>query len=138
MKHILQQADQVPLTEVSTDFLQKMVNAMSLSFFKYGAVKDAYPEKVDALRSLMQRLEKYGETGNTEYLVDVANFAMIEFIAPRHPDAHYKPLDSGDSPGRTWHSGHVGETANTTDRENNRLGGSSRMTAGGHYKYEGD
>lgn len=33
--------------------------------------------------------------------MDVANFAMIEFMLPRHPDAHYRPTDSHESPGRT-------------------------------------
>jgi hypothetical protein len=30
----------------------------------------------------------------------VANFAMIEFMHPRHPQAHYKATDSDGSPGR--------------------------------------
>lgn len=127
-----------PDSEIQPSFFQKMVDAMAMSFFKYGRVADAYPAKVDALGSLKLRMEKYEATGNTEFLVDVANFAMIEFMKPRHPEAHYKPTDSDESPGRVWNSGHTAQTANTLDRENNRLGGSSRSTVGGFYKREGD
>lgn len=88
------------LTEFSHEFVDKMQNAMCVSFYKYGAVKNAYPVNADAIKSLHKRLEMYAETGNTEYLVDVANFAMIEFMHPAHPQAHYTATDSDGSPGR--------------------------------------
>lgn len=88
-------------TEFSEDFTQHMKNAMVVSYYKYGAISEGFPDKVDAVGSLMQRLREYTKTGNTEYLVDVANFAMIEFMHPRHPEAHYTPTDSDGSPGRT-------------------------------------
>lgn len=92
-----------PGSEFSFPFVQGMADRMSTSFIKYGAVKDAYPEKVNALDSLMLRLKKYRETGNTEFLIDAANFAMIEFMCPALPNAHFAPTDSGASPGRKWH-----------------------------------
>lgn len=88
-------------TEVSRTFIQGMADRMAVSFHKYGAVKQAYPKDVDAIASLKTRLERYLEDGNTEWLMDVANFAMIEFMLPRHPKAHYRPTDSNESPGRT-------------------------------------
>lgn len=88
-----------PLSEFSSRFVKLMYNAMGVSFFKYGALADAYPERVDAIASLEKRLAKYRETGNTEWLVDVANFAMIEFMRPRHPDAHFRGTDE-DRTGR--------------------------------------
>lgn len=42
-----------------------------------------------------KRLEKYKETGNTEFLADIANFAMIEFMYPQHLDADYIATDGG-------------------------------------------
>lgn len=92
--------DRILQTEFSDRFVDLMKNAMTVSFYKYGALTAAYPHKVDAVSSLMMRLEKYAETGNTEYLVDVANFAMIEFMLPRHPDAHFEGTDDDGSPGR--------------------------------------
>lgn len=87
-------------TEFSKPFVQHMQNAMAVSHYKYGALADAYPHKVDAVGSLTERLRKYAETGNTEYLVDVANFAMIEFMHPRHPKAFFQGTDDDGSPGR--------------------------------------
>jgi hypothetical protein len=91
-----------PKSEFSAEFAQGMADRMAVSFYKYGAVADAYPSRVDAVASLKKRLDRYAKTGNTEWLMDVANFAMIEFMRPAHPDAHYKPTDSGESPGRKW------------------------------------
>jgi hypothetical protein len=128
----------IPDTEVSEPFIQGMRDRMGVSYCKYGAVADAYPSRVDALASLRQRLEKYAADGNTEWLMDVANFAMIEFMHPRHERAHFKATDSDQSPGRVWNSGSVNEHANTASQENKRRGGSDRVTSGGFYKREGD
>lgn len=94
-----------PHTELSKPFLKGMLDRMGVSFHKYGAVAEAYPAKVDAIASLKTRLERYEQDGNTEWLMDVANFAMIEFMHPAHPQAHYDPQDSDTSPGRTRHNG---------------------------------
>jgi hypothetical protein len=95
--------EQVLATENSEEFHNRMKAAMEVSFHKYGPVKNAYPHKVSALRSLSRRLKLYEDTGNLDYLVDIANFAMIEYMFPAHPKAHDKPTDGGE--GRYWHSG---------------------------------
>lgn len=87
-------------TNTSRKFHDLMDAAMLVSSYKYGEVSDAYPDRVNAMRSLNLRLAKYVETGNTEYLVDVANFAMIEFMHPAHGNAHFKATDAEGSPGR--------------------------------------
>jgi uncharacterized protein YjgD (DUF1641 family) len=91
-------------TEFNEDFIEKMKNRMVASFYKYGPVaKNA--ENTDEIKSLKDRLKLYEETGNTEWLVDVANFAMIEFTYPQHPKAHFRATDSDESPGvhgLTW------------------------------------
>ena len=92
----------VPESEFNQTFIQGMADRMAVSYFKYGKVSMAYPKLVDAIKSLHLRLEKYEQTGNTEFLMDVANFAMIEFAYPRHPKAHFEAKDSKDSPGRIW------------------------------------
>jgi hypothetical protein len=85
---------------------------MSVSFHKYGYVKDAYPHRVNAIECLQQRIDSYFETGNTEYLMDVANFAMIEFMHPAHENAFFKGTDSDGSPGRITTSGDVTDIRN--------------------------
>jgi hypothetical protein len=99
--------DGAPTTENSETFHQGMVDRMIVSFHKYGPVAEGYPDRVDAMASLKLRIEKYEETGNTEFLMDVANFAMIEFMHPRKPGAFFTPTDSDGSPGRITASGNL-------------------------------
>jgi hypothetical protein len=94
-----------PASEFSDKFVEGMRNRMAVSFHKYGAVKDAFPHKVDAVKSLKRYLDQYESTGNTEFLMDAANYAMIEFMLPSHARAHFRATDSAESPGRKWHAG---------------------------------
>lgn len=119
----------VPGTEYSFKFLQGMVNAMGASFFKYGAVADAYPSKVNALDSLLTRLTLYREggivkgkkvaPGNRDYLIDIANFAMIEYMAPSREQ--YSANDDYTSPGREFYDG-TSDRANLTDYQKKQRG----------------
>lgn len=88
-----------PESEISPEFIQGMIDRMMVSFFKYGAVKDG-AAVIDCIESLKKRLNQYQLTGNTEWLIDLSNFAMMEFMFPKHEDAHYRPTDSDESPGR--------------------------------------
>jgi hypothetical protein len=104
-----------PATEFCETFVQYMANRMAVSYHKYGPVAEAYPNVVNALESMQKRLDLYlkgGEIkgvrvrpGNREYLIDAANFLMIEFMHPKHPKAFFKATDSNGSPGRVWNSG---------------------------------
>jgi hypothetical protein len=90
-------------SEDSPEFHRRMRQGMTVSFHKYGPLKDAYPHKVNAIASLKKRLRLYEETGNADYLVDIANFSMIEFMRPAHEKFHDSPTDGGE--GRYWQSG---------------------------------
>jgi hypothetical protein len=80
-----------------------MADRMAFSFHKYGPLARNYPVPAHALDSLADRLRMYEETGNTEYLMDVANFAMIEFMRPAHSEAFFRSTDANESPGlRLW------------------------------------
>lgn len=91
--------DSVPHTEHSEQFLQSMLDAMAVSFHKYGPVAKAYPEKRDALKDARVRLMEYQKTGDMRFLVDAANFAMIETMHPLKQDAGW-PEEDKPSPGR--------------------------------------
>lgn len=84
-------------TEYSEKFDEIRKNMMVVSYFKYGAMKENYEKFkcMDALGNIEKRIQKYIETGNTEFLADVANFAMIEFMYPSIQGARYIPTDSG-------------------------------------------
>lgn len=103
-----------PESEVSKPFLQGMANRMSVSFHKYGLVTDAYPHKVDALATLEARLDRYRETGNTEWLIDAANMAMIEFMCPSVDGAEFRATDSDESIGRVTTDGETTVASNVT------------------------
>lgn len=74
-------------------------SARFLQRFRAEDAKPPYPEIGDAIASLKERLKLYEKTGNLEHLIDVGNFAMIEYMHPRHPNAHFEAQDSDKSPG---------------------------------------
>lgn len=109
----------VPVTEFDPDFVVKMVSAMMVSYHKYGKVADAYPLRFNAADDVRARMGKYRQGGNKHFLVDAANFAMIEGMHPApERNASWGTNDAADSPGRTTASGHrlVHE-----DNEGNRI-----------------
>lgn len=101
------------LGEVSETFIEGMKKRMYVSYYKYGPLRNAFPHKVDALESLRLRLDEYAKTGNTEYLIDAANFCMIEFMFPRLSRAYFKPTDSDGSPGRILIDGEATQAKNS-------------------------
>jgi len=84
-------------TEYSEKFDDIRKKMMLMSYYKYGPLKDNYEnfKCMDAIGNMKKRIDKYIETGNTEFLADVANFAMIEFMYPSIAGAKYTPTDSG-------------------------------------------
>ncbi len=101
----------VPHTEYERAFIQGMLDRVAQAYFNYGAMADAYPNKINAVASSRKRLNNYigrpesdgmGD-GNKEWLMDAANFLMIEFKHPRHPQAHFRATTKAESPGRQWH-----------------------------------
>src|SRR4051812_46870906 len=72
-------------TPANPEFFSRMRDAMCVSFHKYGPIQNGYPHRVVAIDSIDARIDKYRSTKNTEFLIDVANFFMIEFIRPSVP-----------------------------------------------------
>lgn len=68
----------------------KMEHAIETSFHKYGNAKKTYPELAKAHECIAERLDYYVNgrprkdvaPHNKDYLVDVANFAMLEAMYP--------------------------------------------------------
>ena len=84
------------MTEYSNEFDELRKNRMIFSYYKYGPVKINYENKlINAIESLEKILQMFKASGNTELLCDIANFAMIEFMHPQHPKAHFLMLDDG-------------------------------------------
>ena len=70
------------------------------SHYKYGSVRNNFGNLggVDAIETLKMCLEKFEQTHNTEYLADVANYAMFRFMFPKQGE-FYKATDSNGSAG---------------------------------------
>lgn len=89
--------------EYSDRFDELRKNRVEVSYHKYGPVKKNFQTgNVQALPSMEKCIEKYNDTGNTEYLLDAANYLMFEFMYPQHPRAHFRPTDSKESAGIVW------------------------------------
>src|SRR3990167_11295731 len=82
--------------QFSLPFLQGMLDRMAVSCFKYGPVTPESLEGRDIHATLEWRWEWYLRDGNREWLMDVANFAMIEFMVPQHPLAHYNDTERSE------------------------------------------
>ena len=86
--------------EYSDRFDELRQNRVHMSFYKYGTAADNFGQKlVNAMESHELCIKKYKETGNTEYLVDAANYLMFEFMYPQHSGAFFKATDDSGSAG---------------------------------------
>lgn len=86
--------------EYSDEFDRLRKNRVEVSYYKYGPAAQNFGRKlVETIPTLERCLEKYKKTGNTEYLCDLANYAMFEFMFRQHPKAHFRATDSSESAG---------------------------------------
>ena len=85
--------------EYSEEFDKLRKSRVEVSYYKYGAARDNFGAgRVDAIGSLELCLDKFRKTGNTEYLLDVANYALFRYMYPL-PGEYFKATDSKDSAG---------------------------------------
>lgn len=82
--------------DFSDGFVNKMKNTIEMSHYKYGWASETYPRLAQCYKCIQQRLEYYEKTHNKDYLIDIANFAMLEFLYPSFSDSKYTP-DESDS-----------------------------------------
>jgi hypothetical protein len=87
--------DSLRQSEWSSEFEQLMRNRLIMGYFRY----EPLIEKIKSRRYKMfdylkTKVALYEKTGNKEALVDIANMALLEFVAPSHPAAHWGPLDN--------------------------------------------
>lgn len=91
--------DDILKTDYSLQFDEKCKTLVVQSHYKYGrAGRNFAAGNVDAIGSLEKCLAKFKETGNTEYLLDVANYAMFRYMWPQSGE-YFKHTDSDESAG---------------------------------------
>lgn len=87
------------LKEKYPEAVMKAVGLANVSYFKYGPARDNFASgRVDAIGSLELCLDKFKKTKNTEYLLDVVNYAIYRVIFPL-PGDEFKHTDSDGSAG---------------------------------------
>lgn len=77
----------------SASFMKLMIHRIVFGRYRYGRKDKVIKINYDYIRSIKDRLRKYNEKGNLEYLVDIANLCMLEFELGNHPNKHFKSTD---------------------------------------------
>lgn len=93
--------------EPTRRFVQGMMDRLSVSHWKYGSIHNTFPIQKRGVDNIELRVKKYLDTGNTEWLLDAANYCLIEYMRPSHPDAHFRSTDSDESPGAVLVDGSI-------------------------------
>lgn len=64
------------------DLANKRRNSMIVSYYKYGKAEINYKIKrcADTVKSLEMRIQKYCEQHNKDYILDIMNFVMLEYM----------------------------------------------------------
>jgi hypothetical protein len=83
-------------TEWSEKFEKLMRNRLVFGAIRYGRIGAEGKPKYDRVESMINRISKYKESGNKEFLVDVANLCLLEFVECYHPKANFKSIDDGE------------------------------------------
>lgn len=87
------------LRNVYPEAVNKAIGLANVSYYKYGPAKNNFAEgRVDAIGCIDNCLEKFRKTKNTEYLLDVVNYALYRYIFPL-PGEEFKHTDSSGSAG---------------------------------------
>jgi hypothetical protein len=86
---------QLRRSEWSEGFENLMRNRLVMGALRYGTIDAGRKLKKawDRTGAMLGKVEQYRKTGNTEYLVDIANYCLLEFELGLHPHKHFHALD---------------------------------------------
>ena len=88
--------EELKASEWNNEFEELMRNRLIMGALRYGRIGASGKPHYERTNSMIKRLNKYSETGNKEFLVDVANLCMLEFVECHHPKAHFGSIDDGE------------------------------------------
>lgn len=80
------------------EIFQQCKNRLDVSYYKYGPAKDNCNGRCDVIATIDLCIDKYKKTHNTEYLLDVINYAALRILFP-WTDDYFKATDSTESAG---------------------------------------
>lgn len=91
--------DSILKTQYSDQFDKERKHRVEVSYYKYGPARDNFAGgRVDAIKTAELCLHAFKKDGNTEHLVDAANYLMFRYMYP-YPGEYFKPTDSSGSAG---------------------------------------
>lgn len=79
-------------SQASDNFCALMDNRLAMGYLRYGDRKRPLYHGL-ILGKLQDKLTSYMKTGNTEFLVDAANYCRLEFTTSKHPNRHFHAVD---------------------------------------------
>jgi len=77
-------------SEFNNEFVKLCRNRMIQGRFRYESLKKSKVDYIYIDKFIRDRLRAFMETGNSEFLCDISNAAMIEFNNKTHPDWHFE------------------------------------------------
>ena len=85
--------------EYSEQFDKERKYRVEISYHKYGPARDNFAGgRVDAIKTAEICLDAFKKDGNTEHLIDAANYLMFRYMYP-WPGESFHPTDSSGSVG---------------------------------------
>jgi hypothetical protein len=94
--NIMPDIEELRRTEWSPVFEKLMRNRLLMGAFRYGRLKAKDKPKYNRVQKIKDKIEMYERTGNLEFLVDIANIALMEFEEGEHPLKHFRSTDDKD------------------------------------------
>lgn len=86
-------------SEYSDQFDKERKYRVEMSYHKYGPAINNFGEgRVDAIKTAELCLDAFRKDGNTEHLIDAANYLMFRYMYPM-PGEYFKSTDSSGSVG---------------------------------------
>jgi hypothetical protein len=89
--------DALTKSEWSSSFETLMRNRLIMGALRYGTIAEnqrkANQKRWDVIGAIANKVRLYEETGNTEHLVDAANYCLLTFLRDPHPNKNFTPLD---------------------------------------------
>lgn len=78
----------------SPEFERLCRNRLMMGCLRYGHMDEQRTNhKWDVLKAIGAKVQAYELTGNTEHIVDAANYCQLVFVLDPHPTKHFSALD---------------------------------------------
>ena len=85
--------DELRKSEWCEEFEQLMRNRLIMGAIRYGKLNEQDKPTYERAKTMAKKVALYVETKNKEVLVDLANYAMIEYIEPSEEGTYFAATD---------------------------------------------